>query len=131
MPGEAVEARLVALIHERTAIGVRKYGEPLHTHNGRDAKTDALEESLDLNQYLMQSLMEAEDANRALAAERDAAVKRAEAAEAVVGRLRQVCGERIGMAAKNSDQSAVSILIGVVNIIDEAARANAGEGGGA
>lgn len=92
---EAVEPRLISLIRQRTAIGVRKYGEPLRTNNGRDATRDALEEALDLCQYLMQRTMEADaerDAwrercalandrwdkkvleNQALAAERDAAV---------------------------------------------------------
>lgn len=66
-PRQPVGERLKAMIDERTAIGVKKYGEPLHTHNGRSAERDALDESLDLNQYLAQRLMEVEDE---LAAER-------------------------------------------------------------
>lgn len=54
----AVGERLKALIDQRTAIGIRKYGTPLMTHNGRDAHRDALEEALDLCQYLMQMVLE-------------------------------------------------------------------------
>ena len=60
--GEAVEPRLVALIRERPVLGRERYGTALRTHNGRDATVDALQESLDLNQYLMQRVMELEDA---------------------------------------------------------------------
>ena len=57
---EPVGERLKAMIDERTAIGIRKYGEPLHSYNGRDATRDALEEALDLSQYLAQMVIEAE-----------------------------------------------------------------------
>lgn len=59
--GAPVGERLIELIRERTKLGIEKYGEPLTTHNGRDAKLDALQESIDLNQYLMQALMESEE----------------------------------------------------------------------
>ncbi len=59
--GVLVADRLIELIRERTALGKKKYGEPLITHNGRDAMLDALQESVDLNQYLMQIIMELED----------------------------------------------------------------------
>lgn len=59
--GAPVGERLIELIRERTKLGVEKYGEPLTTHNGRDAMLDAIQESIDLNQYLMQVLMESED----------------------------------------------------------------------
>lgn len=45
------------LIH-RTVIGTATYGEPLQTHNGRDALVDAYQEALDLLQYLKQAEME-------------------------------------------------------------------------
>lgn len=49
---------LKSLIDKRTELGIKKYGTPLMTHNGRSAERDALEESVDLNQYLCQLLME-------------------------------------------------------------------------
>jgi len=59
--GLPVGERLIELIRERTKLGIEKYGEPLTTHNGRDPMLDALQESIDLNQCLMQALMETED----------------------------------------------------------------------
>lgn len=58
--GLPVGERLIELIRERTKLGIEKYGEPLTTQNGRDSMLDALQESIDLNQYLMQTLMESE-----------------------------------------------------------------------
>jgi len=58
--GAPVGERLIELIRERTKLGIEKYGEPLTTHNGRDSMLDALQESIDLNQYQMQALMESE-----------------------------------------------------------------------
>lgn len=49
------------LIDQRTELGVKKYGENLHTHNGRNPLIDALQESIDLNQYLAQTIMEQQD----------------------------------------------------------------------
>jgi hypothetical protein len=48
-------------VQERRAYGVRKYGRPLETHNGRDALTDAWEEALDLVTYLTQMRLERGD----------------------------------------------------------------------
>ena len=45
-------------LQERTKKGVEAYGVRLHTHNGRDASKDALEEAEDLLQYVSQALME-------------------------------------------------------------------------
>lgn len=42
----------------RVAKGAKQYGEPLTTHNGRDALTDAYEEALDLALYLRQAIEE-------------------------------------------------------------------------
>lgn len=50
---------LKALIDERTRLGVQKYGQALHTHNGREPLIDALQESLDMTQYITQALLEA------------------------------------------------------------------------
>lgn len=55
--GEVREWIKGALV-ERTEVGTERYGQPLHTHNGRDARTDAEQEALDLLQYLQQMIME-------------------------------------------------------------------------
>jgi len=49
-----VQADLAA----RIAKGATEYGEPLTTHNGRDALQDAYEEALDLCVYLKQAILE-------------------------------------------------------------------------
>lgn len=67
--GQPVGERLIELIRERTKLGIEKYGEPLTTHNGRDPMLDALQESIDLNQYLMQALMESVDEVKRLSEE--------------------------------------------------------------
>lgn len=56
-----VEPPLIALIRQRTQLGRTRYGTQLQTHNGRDARVDALQEALDLCQYLMQRVLELED----------------------------------------------------------------------
>lgn len=43
---------------DRNEIGVRTYGTPLQTHNGRDAILDAYQEGLDMSKYLRQALAE-------------------------------------------------------------------------
>lgn len=45
-------------IDARIAKGTKEYGEPLASHNGRDALQDAYEEALDLSMYLKQELVE-------------------------------------------------------------------------
>lgn len=45
-------------LHKRIAKGANDYGEPLTTHNGRDALWDAYEEALDLCLYLRQAIEE-------------------------------------------------------------------------
>jgi hypothetical protein len=49
---------LKAMIDQRTALGIRKYGTPLMTNNGRNATQDALDEALDLCQYQHQIILE-------------------------------------------------------------------------
>ena len=56
-----VQDVVVQDIIERKEFGVRKYGTPLLTHNGRDALWDAYQEALDLVMYLRQALLERED----------------------------------------------------------------------
>lgn len=45
-------------IDKRIVKGTVQYGEPLTTHNGRDALMDAYEEALDLALYLRQAIAE-------------------------------------------------------------------------
>jgi hypothetical protein len=52
---------LVEAIHERARFGLEKHGTHLKPHNGRNAMTDALQESLDMNFYLMQKVVELEE----------------------------------------------------------------------
>lgn len=54
----SVQDALIAAIADRRDYGIRKYGRPLETFNGRDALKDAWEESLDMTAYLTQALME-------------------------------------------------------------------------
>lgn len=54
-----VQADLAA----RVDVGTAEYGEPLTTHNGRNALRDAYEEALDLCLYLRQALTESEAGN--------------------------------------------------------------------
>jgi hypothetical protein len=42
----------------RIEIGIKRYGRPLQTHNGRNAIKDAYEEALDLANYLKQAHLE-------------------------------------------------------------------------
>ena len=58
-PGQAqhtVDA-LIDLLRERKAMGLSKYGVAHQHDNGRDHLVDALQESLDLNVYLMAEVM--------------------------------------------------------------------------
>lgn len=64
---QSVTDALIDFLRERQAKGIETYGQSLHTHNGRDANRDALEEAIDLTQYLMQDRMERAD----LIADRD------------------------------------------------------------
>jgi hypothetical protein len=63
---EDVQARLIEAIRERRELGIRRYGQPLMTHNGRDAMRDAWEEVIDLAAYLTQLRMEQADTVQAV-----------------------------------------------------------------
>jgi len=56
--GVDVATLVHADIEARVAYGVRKYGERLTSHNGRDTLADAYQEALDLAMYLRQLLYE-------------------------------------------------------------------------
>lgn len=71
-PGrQAVTDALIADLRARTALGIQRYGRPLETFNGRDAIHDALEEALDLAQYLKQAVLEDSAKDAALLTVRD------------------------------------------------------------
>jgi hypothetical protein len=53
-----VTDRLIADLRERERKGYETYGGPLETFNGRMPEQDALEEALDLTQYLYQARQE-------------------------------------------------------------------------
>ena len=52
---------LIEAIQERACFGLDKYGTHLQPFNGRNALNDALQESLDMNFYLMQKVVELEE----------------------------------------------------------------------
>lgn len=56
--GPAIAALVCADIMARNELGVKKYGEALRAHNGRDALVDLYQELLDGAQYLRQELEE-------------------------------------------------------------------------
>lgn len=59
MPGrESVTDAVIADMQLRREHGTKKYGTELESHNGRDALSDAYQESLDLTMYLKQALLE-------------------------------------------------------------------------
>lgn len=49
---------VLADISARVDKGTKEYGEPLTSHNGRDALQDAYEEALDMAMYLKQAIVE-------------------------------------------------------------------------
>ena len=51
---------LKKMIDERTKLGMSKYGTILKTFNGRDCMNDAMQEAIDLSQYLAQKVIELE-----------------------------------------------------------------------
>lgn len=53
-----VQDEVMAYIERRKQVGISRYGTALQPHNGRDALIDALEEVIDLCQYLAQLIIE-------------------------------------------------------------------------
>lgn len=45
-------------LNTRKAFGMKKYGMPLQSHNGRDPLVDAYQEAMDLTLYLKQAITE-------------------------------------------------------------------------
>ena len=58
---DEIRAALIRGIEARRELGIRKYGRPLETFNGRDALADAWDEALDLWTYVNQLEMEDND----------------------------------------------------------------------
>jgi hypothetical protein len=54
-----VQQALINAIAARRELGIRKYGQPVMTHNGRNPLRDAWEEVIDLAVYLTQMMLEA------------------------------------------------------------------------
>lgn len=48
------------MLEQRREVGIREYGVPLHTHNGRDCLQDTAEELADALYYLLQAQLEGE-----------------------------------------------------------------------
>jgi len=69
------EQEFVKAIREREQVGIATYGVSLQTHNGRDAIQDAMEEVVDLWQYIVQIKMEAADLKQQLSIDRDELVE--------------------------------------------------------
>lgn len=46
------------LLDARKALGIKRYGQPLQAHNGRNAVQDVLEEALDCAAYSAQAMWE-------------------------------------------------------------------------
>lgn len=53
-----VQQALIDAIASRRDLGIRKYGQPVMTHNGRNPLRDAWEEAIDLVVYLTQMMLE-------------------------------------------------------------------------
>ena len=55
---ESITEQLIEHIKERDRFGIEKYGHSLRAFDGRRNLTDALDEVLDLAQYLMKEIEE-------------------------------------------------------------------------
>jgi len=56
--GDATIAAIISDLKDRKALGIKRYGQPLQAHNGRNPLLDAYEETLDQCAYLRQALYE-------------------------------------------------------------------------
>jgi hypothetical protein len=59
-----IPAEIFAQLEERVALGVRKYGTRLETHNGRDSLLDCVQEALDGIMYSQQAKLEGIDSGQ-------------------------------------------------------------------
>ncbi len=60
------ESTAEKLIKERVKYGMKKYGQPLMTDDGRDSIIDALQEAGDLMQYIWKAKMNKEDLSQVI-----------------------------------------------------------------
>lgn len=56
--GYPVQAVLIEALKQRMEFGLKKYGTPLETHNGRNPLLDMWEEMLDMVSYFTQFVLE-------------------------------------------------------------------------
>lgn len=56
--GPVIQDLVIADVVERKQVGLERYGQYVHPHNGRDALVDAYQEALDLVMYLRQAIFE-------------------------------------------------------------------------
>ena len=62
-PGQVnVSAEVKKDLDRRIELGIKRYGRPLETNNGRDALVDLYEELLDAVHYIKQLILERDDA---------------------------------------------------------------------
>jgi hypothetical protein len=52
---------IIAMMRQRQAVGLARYGTALQSHNGRNALRDALDEALDMSVYLHQHRREMQE----------------------------------------------------------------------
>lgn len=57
---DSLKRRFAEFVDARTAYGAAKYGQPLHTFDGRKTKLDMWEEGIDFVQYQEKDRMETE-----------------------------------------------------------------------
>lgn len=116
--GEVWADRVAAFAQERRAFGMRKYGQPLRTFDGRPPHLDALQEAVDLVVYLHKAEMQyaeledelekvrqtlSEELHRTLQVQgqRDAERRRADRLEAEVVELRRALVRRPACCVHN------------------------------
>lgn len=61
-----LRSQLFKMLDDRAAFGLRKYGVPLLTNNGRDGFKDAWEEAADLCVYLKKLQLEGQEISRCM-----------------------------------------------------------------
>jgi hypothetical protein len=62
--GQDVQSMVIADIEARRQVGIERYGQALHTFNGRNALLDLYEELIDATMYVKQQLIEDLDAKQ-------------------------------------------------------------------
>jgi len=60
---DSLKEKAIKLIDERTEYGLKKYGQPLMSKDGRNSIEDARQELGDLIQYVFKAILNHEDVN--------------------------------------------------------------------